>query len=140
MKKRKKKNLIKKGKIKNKNSLVTVGSIGAIVGLLIVRGLLDYIRENNLSHSYIISIYVFVVFIAIIGAIRLGKKSNKMKNSIFLCISIISFISLYYLGNIIKNIYPQYNHIYKVPIGIGMVISMAFGVLMLFSLSNENKL
>lgn len=141
MKKRKKqkkaKIIEKEDKLKDENNLLTGGLIGVIVGLLLIRGLFDYIRDNNLPYSYIIAIYIVVAIIALIAAIRLGKKSRKMKNSLFLCIAIISFISLYYIGSIIRSSYPQYNHIYKIPIAIGMIISFVIGTLLLFSFSNN---
>lgn len=137
MKKEKKSTMKNEYRNKNKIKLITGGSIGAIAGLLVIRGLLDYIGVSNQPHIYTIAIHIFASAIAIIGAIRLGKKSRKMKNSILLCVSIISFVSLYYLGDIMRSSYPQYIHIYKVPIVVGMIISMAVGILMLFSLSDK---
>lgn len=127
----------KESKTNNDRNIITGGTVGAVIGLLFIRGLLDYIRENNMPHNYIIGIYIVIAIITFIGAIMLGRKSRKIKNSLFLCIAIVSFVSLYFLGNLIRQSYPQYMHVYKAPIGIGMIISFVFGVLLLFPLSNN---
>jgi ABC-type iron transport system FetAB permease component len=124
--------------LKKESKWLSGGAIGAILGLIIIRSLLEYIRKNNLPESYRISIYVLVVIISLIGAMRLGKKSKKLKNSILLSISIISFVFLYTLGKFIRNSYPGYDHIVRIPIIIGMIIAFVSGIFILFSFGNQS--